>query len=214
MIQTFAGKMIRILTKRAFGVIAFLVGLALSGWFIYNQIWPTEEFKSGFRSIIQLVIPIACLFVGWKWMRYKGKGIEEVIPPDLKCPELDASIERAKATLPEFILEVEKGIDGAYVKFPLKTPQNFTEHIWAYVHFHRDGRFNVSLVNVPFDEKQESDGRRDVAVEDVEDWQIMSSDGSIRGAYSLVALFEYWERLGKPLSPLMKEQKSQLKLAT
>ena len=205
--------MIRILTKRLFGIIAFLIGLTLGGWFIYNQIWPTEEFESSFYSIFQLAIPIMCLVIGWSWMRYKGKGIEEVIPPDLKCPELDASKERAKATLPEFITEVEKGIDGAYIKFPLKTPQNLTEHIWAYVHFHRDNRFNVSLANEPFDEHQVSEGRRDVPVDEVEDWQIVSSDGAIRGAYSLIAVFQYWERQGRTLSPLMKEQKAQLQSA-
>ena len=206
--------MIRILLKRLLGVVAFLIGLTLSGWFIYNQIWPTEEFKSSFRSIFQLATPIVFLVVGWKWMRYKGKGIEDVVPPDLKCPELDASKERAKATLSEFITEVEKGIDGAFIKFPLKTPQGMTEHIWAYVPFHRAGCFNVSLANEPIDKQQESDGRLNVAAEDVEDWQIMSPDGSIRGAYSLIALFEYWERQGKPLSPMMKTQKAQLKFAT
>lgn len=200
----------RILIKRSFGVLAFLIGLALSGWFIYNQFWPTEEFKSGFRSVFQLAVPIACLVVGWNWMRYKGKGIEEVIPPDLKCPELEASVEKAKATMPQFITEVEKGIDGAFIKFPLHTPLGLIEHIWAYVHFHKDDRFNVSLANEPIDDQQKSEGRRDVSVEDVEDWQIMSPDGAIRGAYSLIALFEYWERHGKPLSPQMKRQKSQL----
>ncbi len=206
--------MIRIYFKRFFGIIAFLFGLILSGWFVYNQIWPTEEFKSGFRSIFQLAVPIACLAVGWKWMRYKGKGIEEVIRGDLKCPELEASIVKAKDTMPEFIREVEKGIDGAFVKFPLKTPQGLTEHIWAYVHFYKDDRFNVSLANTLVDEQEQSKGRRDVPLEEVEDWQIMLPNGSIRGAYSLAALFEYWTRQGNRLTPHMKQQKAQLQSAT
>lgn len=146
-------------------------------------------------------------------MHYKGKGIEEVIPPDLKCPELDASIIKAKDTISDFILEVEKGIDGAYVKFPMKTPQGLTEHIWAYVHFHKEGNFNVSLANEPFDDQEQSEGRRDIPLDDIEDWQIMSQDGSIRGAYSLAALFEYWLSQGNKLTPLMKEQKAQLQSA-
>lgn len=85
----------RIIIKRCFGFVAFLFGIALMCWFVYNQFWPTEEFKSGFRSIFQLFLPIACLMVGWNWMRYKGKGIEEVIPPDLKCPELEAATAKA-----------------------------------------------------------------------------------------------------------------------
>jgi Uncharacterized protein conserved in bacteria (DUF2314) len=202
--------MIRIYIKRFLGVIALLFGVSIIAWFGYNQFWPTEEFKSSYRNIFQLIIPFACLAVGWRWLRYKGKGIEEVIPPDLKCPELEASIGRAKDTLPEFITEVEKGIDGAFIKFPLNTPQGLIEHIWAYVHFHRDGRFNVSLANEPIDKEEQSEGRRDVLAEHVEDWQIMSPDGSIRGAYSQVALFEYWKRQGNRLTPLMKEQKAQL----
>jgi uncharacterized protein YegJ (DUF2314 family) len=125
---------------------------------------------------------------------------------------LDASIAKAKDTLSEFIIEIEKGIDGAFVKFPMKTPQGLTEHIWAYVHFHKDDRFNVSLANEPIDEQEQSEGRRDVPVEDVEDWQIMSTDGSIRGAYSLAALFEYWTSQGNRLSPLMKEQKDNVEV--
>ena len=202
--------MTRIIIKRLFGVIAFIIGIALSGWFIYNQFYPTEEFKSGFRSILQLIFPIACLITGWKAMKYKGKGIEEVIPMDLKCSELDESTEIAKATLSEFITRVEKGIDEAYVKFPLHTPKGLTEHIWAYVHFHRDDYFNVSIANEPLDEEQESIGRRNIPAEEIEDWQIMKVDGTIDGAYSLIALFKYWENIGKPLSPLMKEQKSLL----
>ena len=204
----------RIFIKRFLGVLAFLIGITLCVWFVYNQLWPTEEFKTGFRSVLQLGLPIMFLFVGWNWMRYKGKGIEEVVPSDLTCPELDASFDKTRATLPEFIAEVEKGIDGAYIKFPLETPQELTEHIWAYVHFYKDGRFNVSLANTPLDEKQPSEGRRDVRHENVEDWQIMCPDGSIRGAFSLAALFEYWERQGNRLSPLMKEQKSKLRSIT
>jgi uncharacterized protein YegJ (DUF2314 family) len=202
--------MVRILIKRALGALTFIIGLTLVAWFVYNQFWPTEEFKSGFRSVFQLLLPIGFLVLGWRWMRYEGKGIEEVIPPDLRCAELDASVEEARASLPEFIREVEKGIDGAFVKFPLHTPQGRIEHIWAYVHFYKDGRFNVSLANEPVDRQQESEGRRDVVAADVEDWQLMARDGTIRGAYSLVALFKYWERQGKPLSPLMKKQKAAL----
>ncbi|MCB1093651.1 MAG: DUF2314 domain-containing protein [Verrucomicrobiae bacterium] len=206
--------MFAIYLKRLFGGIAFLVGLCLMGWFIYNQFWPTEEFKRGFRSVFQLIVPISCLVVGWKWMRYKGRGIEQVIPPDLKCPELETAAAKARKTLGEFVTEVERGIDGAFIKFPLHTPQGMIEHIWAYVHFYKEGRFNVTLANEPIDDQAESEGRRDVDAEDVEDWQIMEPDGSIRGAYSLTALFQYWEGQGNSLSPLMREQKSKLRSAS
>jgi uncharacterized protein YegJ (DUF2314 family) len=202
--------MMGFVVRRVLGAVALAVGIALIVWFVYNLLWPTEEFKSGFRNVFQLIVPIACLIAGWKWIRYEGKGIEQITPPDFDCPELKASVERARNTLPTFVAEVEKGIDGAFVKFPLRTPQGFIEHIWAYVHFFKDGRFNVSLANEPFDENQDSKGRRNVPIKDVEDWQIMHPDGRISGAHSLMALFRYHENKGLKLSPLMRKQKAQL----
>lgn len=64
--------MIRIFLKRFLGVLALLTGLSLIGWFIYNQFWPTDEFKKGFQSVFQLGIPILCIGVGWKWLTCKG----------------------------------------------------------------------------------------------------------------------------------------------
>ncbi len=202
--------MLRIWIKRLLGLLALLIGVTLAGWFIYNQIWPTDEFKRGFRSIFQLAAPIACLVVGWKWLRYEGRGIDEITPPDLEFQELEASVQQAREKIGDFIVHVEKGIDGALIKFPLRTKQGLTEHIWAYVHFFRDGRFNVSLANQPMDEQESAEGRRDVMMDEVEDWQILQPDGRIRGAYSLIALFQYHESRGVKLTPLMKKQKSQL----
>lgn len=196
--------------KRVLGVLALVIGAALIGWFIYNQLWPTEEFKTHFRSVFQLIVPIALLAVGWKWVRYDGRGIEEITPMDLDCPELSTARARATEAMPAFLADVERGIDGAFVKFPLITPRGLTEHIWAYVHSYRDGVFNVSLANQPVDDRAEVAGRRNVPQSEVEDWQIMQPDGKIRGAYSLIALFEYHARMGRRLSPRMKKQKSQL----
>lgn len=164
----------------------------------------------GAVALFQLVLPIVFLLVGWDWVRYQGSGIEDVNPPNLKCPELEAGVSKAKASLPGFLREVEKGVDGAYIKFPLHTAQGLTEYIWAYVHFFKDGTFNVSLANQPYDEKEKPLGRRDVPLEQIVDWQIIQPDGKIRGAYSLIALFEHWQSKGKPLSPRMKKQKALL----
>ena len=206
--------MIEILFKRTFGFVTFVIGVALIGWFVYNQFWPTDGFKRGFLSVILLIVPIAFVGVGWKWARFDGRGIEEVTPPDLQCPELEASILKARDTLPAFLSEVEKGIDGAFIKFPLSSAQGMIEHIWAYVHFFREGQFNVSLANQPIGEDIDAEGRRFVPIDEVEDWQIMEADGMIRGAFSVIALFEHRECRGEFLSPKMRKQKALLIDAT
>jgi uncharacterized protein YegJ (DUF2314 family) len=199
-----------ILVKRVLGAVSLAVGVALCVWVVYNQFFPTDAFKGNFHSAFQLIFPIVCLILGWKWVRYEGKAIADITPPDLDCPELTASVEAARKSLPTFLTEVDKGIDGAYVKFPITTPRGLTEHIWGYVHFYRDGQFNVSIANDPYDDEEDDQGRRNIPRENVEDWQIMQPDGNIKGAYSLIALFRYHESRGVKLSPLMKKQKAQL----
>ena len=198
-----------LIVKRIIGAVALVLGLALAGRYVYFQFFPTPAFEQQ-ESIYQLVFPLLLAIFGWRWLRSKGQGIQDITPPDFSSPELEASKEAARKSLPTFLDEVDKGIDGAFIKFPLKTPQELTEHIWAYVHFYRDGVFNVSLANDPYDREQESDGRMNVPVEQVEDWQIMHRDGSIQGAHSLIALFRYHEGRGVKLTPMMKEQKAQL----
>lgn len=201
--------MLGIVLRRILGVVALLMGVSLVVWFIYNQFWPTPEYRRAFRSPFQLIIPIAFLIYGWRWLRYEGAGIEET-PGGFSCPELVESVAEARKALPDFIKQVEQNIDGAYVKFPMATVQGLTEHIWAYVHSYRAGVFNVSLANLPKDPKEPEGGRRDVPKEQIEDWQIMQPEGRIKGAYSLIALFRYRQNQGKSLTPKMRKQKAQL----
>jgi len=199
-----------IIIKRLFGVLALLSGMSIGAWIIYNQFFPTAEFQRHSGNFMGYLLPIACIVVGWKWLRDQGKGIEQVTPPDLKCAELDEAKEKARATMPFALDQAEKNVDGLYVKFPLQTREGLTEHIWGYVHFLKDQRFNVTLANDPVAGEESEPGRRDVPADEVEDWQIMHRDGTIKGAYSLIALFKNYENRGHKLTPRMKKQKALL----
>jgi len=203
------GGYVRLVADRFLGAFIMLVGLVLAAYLIYSLSHPTREFGTRGPTPFHFLFPLALTIAGWIWLTNKGPGIEET-PPDFDCEELRASVEKAKANIHWFLDQVDRNVDGAFVKFPIETPNGLLEHIWAYVHSFRDGAFNVSLANDPFDEDQESSGRRDVPLEEVEDWQIMYPDGRIKGAYSLIALFENYESSGKRLTPKMRKQKAQL----
>jgi uncharacterized protein YegJ (DUF2314 family) len=198
-----------ILVRRVLGVIASTLGIAIWGWFFFNLVHPTADFRDHFRGAFPLVLGTAFLIFGWRWIRYQGPGIEDT-KPDYSCPELTESVSQAKQMLSYFVEQVNKNVDGAFIKFPLKAPSGMTEHIWAYVHSYRDGQFNVSLANAPVSAGVDAQGRRDVCAEEVEDWQIMQRDGRIKGAYSMIALFRNRENQGLRLSPKMQKQKAQL----
>jgi len=60
-----------LITNRVFGGISFLFGLIIIMWVIYNLFWLTEEFKSSFKTVFQLAVPIALVSVGWNWLTSK-----------------------------------------------------------------------------------------------------------------------------------------------
>tara|TARA_B100000614_G_C14522179_1_gene483037 strand:+ start:567 stop:1184 length:618 start_codon:yes stop_codon:yes gene_type:complete len=198
----------RIIAKKALGLFTFILGVGLLGIIIYFSFAPKDDVDG--PNIFMAIVPLLFVFTGWSWMKYKGRGIDEVTPPNFECPELDESVELAQSNLEEFKRILSDGRHDTYVKFPFKTPNELTEHIWAYAHFHTDGEFNVSIVNDPYDQEADAEGRRNIKERELEDWQYIDKDGTIYGAYSLIALFKNRERNGEYLSPLMKEQKAQL----
>jgi uncharacterized protein YegJ (DUF2314 family) len=198
-----------VMAKRLLGGVALLMGITVLGWFGYNMIRPpTQEFTGSFRSVFQLIVPAAMVWYGWRWLMDAGPGIE-TIQIDPNAPELAESVQQAKQTMPAFLQAVRRHQDGAYIKFPIVTDAGATEHIWAYVHHYADGVFNVSLANTPYTQKGAIETRRDVSESEVEDWQIMKSDGRIKGGYSLRALFKHVERKGIHLNRTMRKQRAQ-----
>lgn len=181
--------------KTGFGVLAVLAGLGIAGALV-NHFGPGYGASWDASGWVGVGLSALLLFLGVRWIRHGGPGIEHV-PPDFQCEELKASVGKARAALPWFLEQVDKNVEGAYIKFPLRTVGGTTEHIWAYVHTFKNGAFNVALANRPFDPGQESAGRFDVPLEEVEDWQVMYPDGRIRGAYSVLALLEHFESRGK-----------------
>jgi uncharacterized protein YegJ (DUF2314 family) len=174
----------------------------------FQLLLPTRYFPHTLvRSLVDT--PLAMLRVGWYWLAGARGGIERQ-DIDFTAPELAAATEEARRTLPRFIAEVTGHVDGAFIKFPFKTDQGVTEHVWAYVHHYEAGTFNVSLVNVPYTQKGEYEIRMDVPEADVEDWQIMLPDGRIKGAYSYIGAFRYLENRGVRFNRTMVRQRSQL----
>lgn len=203
------GGLLGAIIKKTLGCIALAFGLIIIGWVVFNLFHPTKEFRASRKTPVQLLVPVAMIWIGWRWLRDEGLGIEQTAA-NFDCEEIRRSVVRARESLPRFHEQVKQNVDGAYIKFQLKTPNGLTEHIWAYVHSYHDDQFNVSLTNEPMDKDQETSGRRDVAISEVEDWQIMLPDGRIQGAYSLIALFQHYESKGNRLSRKMRKQRAQL----
>ena len=198
------------IVTRLFGLVTLLSGVALLIFIFYSFFKSTPSFGAeSLKYLFWLLFPIGFIAFGWKWLNDSGPGIEDH-NIDFDSPELITSVEKAKATLPFFIDNVKKHMDGAYLKFPFQTDEDITEHVWAYVHHYENRSFNVSMVNEPYSQKGEYEQRVDVPEKDVEDWQIMYPDGKIKGGYSYIGALEYLERKGIRFNRTLTDQKNQL----
>jgi len=149
------------MAKRMLGWISLLMGVTILAWFLYNMVWPTREFRRSFRSVVQLIVPAAMIWYGWRWLTDGGPGIE-TLQIDANALELTASVHKARQTMPSFPDAVRRHEDGAYIKFAMVTDAGVTEHLWAYVHLYADGVFNVSLANTPYTQSPVHRQPRDV----------------------------------------------------
>jgi uncharacterized protein YegJ (DUF2314 family) len=195
---------------RAFGFIVLLSGIAIISLLIYDIVTSSKSIGDiGIKYIIWSIFPVGFVIFGWKWLNDSGPGIENK-KIDFESPELVASVKEAKNKLKFFIDKVINDIDGAFIKFPFKTDQDVTEHVWAYVHYYENGDFNVSMVNEPHTQEGEYANRLSVPEKDVEDWQIIYPDGRIKGGFSYIGALKYLKRKGIRFNQTLKNQLKQL----
>ena len=110
------------IVKRILGAISLFIGLSVAGWIVYNLFYPTEHFRWGPMVFLSLI------WVGAKWLFGSEPGLESQ-DIDWDSAELQAAMQQAKETLPNFIRQVSGGVDQGYVKFPFQTDQGVIEHI-------------------------------------------------------------------------------------
>ena len=188
--------------------VSLLFGISMACWIVYKAFYPTTQFQRSYFIYIGFAVPAVMIWYGVRRLFYFSGGVEEQ-EIDFNSPELLASKDQARATLGYFTQQAEKHIDGAFVKFPLQTDEDFTEHIWGYVHHYADEVFNISVANDTF-ATGEYGMRMDVPEADVEDWMIMLPDGTVKGGFSIIAGFRYLENKGRKLNKTMRKQKQAL----
>lgn len=200
---------IRYYIRRISGFLALLLSVVLVcagswGIYIYSRL---GKDVGGF--FVMFTLGSVILYGAVRWIRDLGYGLED-LPPDLQLPGFNASANIARENLSKFIELVEDDVDGAYIKFPMEIEDSYTEHIWGYVHSLKEGEFIVSLANLPFQQESYSSGRLKVKTSEIEDWMVIDEHGDIKGAYSLIAIFEDFKTTGRWLSPKMKRQQKRL----
>jgi uncharacterized protein YegJ (DUF2314 family) len=187
-----------------FALAAFLLWGALYGIYI-------ESHKGGDVAgfVIMIGFAAVCLYGAIRWVRDRGHGLE-YLPPDLNVPGMPEAISRSRSSIQDFIGSLQGYRGRAFIKFPVAYDEGFTEHLWGCVQSFEDEVFDVSPANLPFHGGLIADDRIQVEADAVEDWMLVDEEGRIRGGFSLVAIFNHFDKTGRWLTPRLRFQKSLL----
>lgn len=119
----------------------------------------------------------------------RPRGISgNVIRIDSDDPGLRESVEKARATLPEFIAGLSSpGVDrdSAAIKAPLRTPGGGEEHVWINDLRYEDGVFIGRVDSATEGDSGAAEGSEHrVPAAEISDWKLVQ-DGELLGGYSI-----------------------------
>jgi uncharacterized protein YegJ (DUF2314 family) len=178
--------MVRELLSRSFGAVVVIAGVALIGgaiWFAYDT--------GRWAHLGGALLGVVFLSVGWPRL-FPDVFRPQVIDPE--DPLMTAAMDQARREVDRLKEAVSEGRKQAFIKFPLGMQNGATEHIWGLAHQIEGEDVVVSLVNDPIDTPKTEDPRMRVALAEIEDWTLLSGDGSTEGGYTMKAMAQIYKR--------------------
>lgn len=148
----------------------------------------------------------------WIWLRWRSPRPEfaplQTAPDD---PLMLAALDKARASLPEFLHLLEGERESALVKVRFLSSSEQVEHLWAEVLRvveGEDGRrpiLEMRLVTPPVTHAGTVERLLQQPLDQIEDWQVRDAQGRVHGAYTQRAMFAIARRDGVKLSPKLRE---------
>ena len=140
------------------------------------------------------------------WLRFRSPRPEFVtLNTDPNDPALLAATERARRTTSQFRALYARYPEDAFIKLPFTSSSGDIEHLAAHVEGIDGDRLDILLVTPPVTHQGEVERRREIGIEEIEDWQVTEPGGAIHGGFSQRAMFDIARRDGVPLPPKLQE---------
>ena len=178
--------MIREILSRTFGVVSLILGLA----FVVGAVWAIHD-TSRWGYLGAAVAGL--LFIGVGWSRL-FPNVLEPMPVDSDDPLMLKANEQARRESNRLKRGLHEGRKQALLKFPLKTADGETEHIWAVIHSIDGETATITLANEPVGTLEDENPRQQVHMSDMEDWMLVDGDGKAEGGYTHLAMARIFKR--------------------
>lgn len=160
------------------------------------------RFEPGFLAIATCVAFGVYAFAKWRSPRPEFQPL----PTEPGEPLLLDAMERAKASLPEFVDLAMARPETALVKLRFTSSSGEVEHLWAELtEPPGSSALKVRLVTPPVTHTGELDRLYTCKFDDVEDWQVRDANDRIRGGFTQRAMFAIARRDGVKLPRKLRE---------
>ena len=128
-----------------------------------------------------LIVILAVIVLIWIGFKYATPRAVPISPED---PRWKEAVQRARATLPQ-LRELHQAGREVWVKFPLPTRAQTTEHVWGKLVAVENDRLRCTVETPPVAGRASgSPSEITVSAREIEDWQAELADGKIRGGFT------------------------------
>lgn len=62
------------------GLLTVLIGISIIGWYVFNLAFPTRDFQRSPLGIVQLVVPLLMVRLGWRWFTAPTRNEQRQFP--------------------------------------------------------------------------------------------------------------------------------------
>jgi len=158
-------------------------------------------------------ILVGILVVHWIWERvfYSSlppPGTMQIAKDD---PLLLAAMEQGRATFGKFLEIYPQHKSDSAVRFAFETDAGTVESLWGDLLELDERNATVFLRTPPFEHKGKLEQKIVIDRDKIHDWQVAFRDGTSRGGFTIVAMFNIFEREQGDLPPQMRAQMQQFK---
>jgi hypothetical protein len=98
-----------------------------------------------------------------------------------------------------------------WVKFPIRDEAGEEEHVWGLLMAMDTDSLRCTLETPPVSVAKPKTNEFSVPLSDVEDWQVLLDDGSIRGGFTTRAQVQIADQQGQPVPRHVRDMVSRMK---
>ena len=143
------------------------------------------------------------------WLRFRSpRPAFMPLGTDPDDPLMLAAMETAQATLERFRALHARWPEDAFVKLRFVSSAGEVEHLAAHVEAWEGDRLTVLLVTPPVTHTGRLERKREIGLDEIEDWQVTEPGGTIHGGFTQRAMFDIARREGVELPAELRRLES------